>query len=311
LREERDAAAALERLIPLLRALRPGSNGGDGAATVELQSYYDRLARDAAAALNVATTGSSAAPANAAAAPATAPAIDGAALPGQAAAVPADGAALDLPLFLEVLSCCGHDGWLRTGKGPDAAGDSASGDSPRSDAASPRSAGAATPRSAGAASPRVPSGVGASPRNASWVNSAAAAAFAAGGAAAATPDGVLRRTSGAAGSGSGGAAALCPPQHTFVVVRAPGQAGSDGDGAASVAADVAEYQQSPMFVVDPSFRERFSIASIAAASPVYRALVAALPAVVIGTAEGLEPLVSFMCEQVRRAPLSRFRLGWF
>jgi len=66
-----------------------------------------------------------------------------------------------------------------------------------------------------------------------------------------------------------------------------------------------------LVVVDPSFKDQFSGTSVAASDPVYAALVAALPDVVIGTAEGLAPLVRFMCDEVRAHwGCIRRGLGW-
>ncbi|KAI8477322.1 MAG: hypothetical protein J3K34DRAFT_399037 [Monoraphidium minutum] len=56
-----------------------------------------------------------------------------------------------------------------------------------------------------------------------------------------------------------------------------------------------------MLVVDPSFLERFRSAPAEVASPAYAALLAALPEVVVGGAEGLAPLVGFLCEQMEKA----------
>lgn len=196
LREQRDAASALEKLVQLLHALHP-------SGSPSMQQYAARLSRDAAAALKVAAP------------------------PGEP---------LDLRLFLEVLTCCGHEGWLRTGKAPDAA-----------DGAG---------------------GAGGSPRR-SFPGSTSS----------------IGRL-----SGGGANPLLSAPRHTFVVVRAPAMPASEGaagDGC--------------MLVVDPHFKQQFPSASIAASSPVYASLVEALPELVIGTAEGMGPLIKFLCEQVREA----------
>lgn len=190
---------------------------------------------------------------------------------------PGGGHTVNLKLFAEVLACCGHKCWLRKGK------------------SAPADADADSSSDAGDASPR----------------------FSVGSSAVSRPS----LLSAGIDSGANAAGLLSARRHTFVVARAPVAApacsppatplacededddldsSGCGGGASSEdqAADGGGGGSGALFVVDPCFKEQFSSASIAATNPVYSALVAALPSVVVGTAEGLAPLVKFFCEQM-------------
>ncbi|GBF94292.1 hypothetical protein Rsub_06914 [Raphidocelis subcapitata] len=101
-----------------------------------------------------------------------------------------------------------------------------------------------------------------------------------------------RRRSASASSGAAGSSShLAPPRHRFAVVRAP-PCGGAGPG---------PWPGGRLLVVDPAFRDQFSVSSITTLDPVYASLVAALPEVAVGDAEGLPPLIAFLCEQMERA----------
>jgi hypothetical protein len=177
---------------------------------------------------------------------------------------------VDLRAFARALAARGHRAWLRTSNAPEGeppAPDDA--DEPRTPPAPPGGSPAAGSLLAGAAPPPGARGPGSPPPG-----------------------------------GRGSSALLAPPRHSFVVVRAPAPPATAPAAAAAAASPGApadgggDADAGALLVVDPAFREQFSAASVASACPGYLSLVAALPDVLVGAAEGLAPLVEFMCEQV-------------
>lgn len=222
--------AAATRELELLQALRPPGLAG---------SYCDRLAHDAADALEVSTSGT-------------------------------DSSSVDLIAFSQALAARGHEVWLRSASSPE-----------RHTTTSCASLGA-----------------GASARGASSLlrnaNSSSSGSYSANGnggrpTASRTPCSPLTPKSHA-------------PRHTFVVARAPPPAAATTTATAtatnSSSSEDEESPERPMFIVDPCFKEMVC-SKAGAADAVYAALFDALPPVVVGSAEGLPPLIIFLCDQVR------------
>jgi hypothetical protein len=80
-------------------------------------------------------------------------------------------------------------------------------------------------------------------------------------------------------------------RHTFVLAGVPAATAAGGDVQPSTAAPAPQ-----LYVVDPCFRDSFQLPN---ATPAYAAMWEALPALFVGTAAQLVPLVEVMCEQVR------------